>query len=299
MNNAKPFVKWAGGKRGLLPQLEKLLPSNFYKFEDVTYIEPFVGGGAMLFHMLKHHKNIRRAVINDMNADLIMCYQLVKDRPLELIERLQEYNSIYYNEDIANQRELYYAFRDKFNRNDINAADRAALFIVLNKTCFNGLYRENALGKFNVPCGRYKKPIICDEVTIMQDHLLLNSIELHILPPGDYCRVSRNLSTKGQNFLYLDPPYRPLLNENNFKEYTRNPFGDKEQVLLKSFCDRLTKKGVLIMLSNSNSKNPDGSSFFEELYEGYDFKNVYAPRCINAFPNKRSKLSEVLIRNYK
>ena len=90
MNNAKPFVKWAGGKRGLLPQLEKLLPSNFYKFEDVTYIEPFVGGGAMLFHMLKHHKNIRRAVINDMNADLIMCYQLVKDRPLELIERLQE-----------------------------------------------------------------------------------------------------------------------------------------------------------------------------------------------------------------
>lgn len=298
MLKAKPFVKWAGGKGNLLAQLESLLPTNFDELTDVTYIEPFVGGGAMLFHMLNNHKNIRRVVINDINADLIRSYKLIKDNPNELVERLKMIEDNFYRFDDLGRRELYYAYRDQYNMEDIDPNERSALFIFLNRTCFNGLYRVNSKGQFNVPYGRYRNPIICNEEVILADHELLNSVEIVIKQPGDYKLVKMNLSRKGKNFIYFDPPYRPLSETSYFKDYSSLPFGDMEQCDLKAFCDTLSDKGCLIMLSNSDSKNADGSSFFEDLYENYDFQRIYAPRFINAFPEKRIKLTEVLIRNY-
>ena len=295
---AKPFVKWAGGKGNLLKQLEQLLPENFDEQQDVTYIEPFVGGGAMLFHMLTHHKNIRRVVINDINADLIRCYQLIKNNPLLLIDKLRELENLFYQHEFVDRKELFYIYRDRYNQDCLNQDERAALFLFLNRTCFNGLYRVNASGKFNVPYGRYKKPLICNEELIMEDHRLLNSVDAIVRAPGDYSLVARHLGHRGLNFVYFDPPYRPLLNECNFKEYSNSPFGDQQQEELKRFCDNLSRRGCQIMLSNSDSKNTDGSSYFEELYDGYAFTRILAPRFINAFPEKRVKLTEVVLMNY-
>ena len=295
---AKPFVKWAGGKGNLLQKLEALLPTDFDDLENVTYIEPFVGGGAMLFNMLQHHKCIKRAVINDINADLIRCYQLIANDPQILINRLKDIEHNYYCVDFPARKELFYAYRDQYNSEGIHPDERAALFIFLNHTCFNGLYRVNAAGKFNVPYGRYKKPVICNEDLIMADYQLLNSVELVIRQPGDYKFIRQNLSRNHPNFVYFDPPYRPLNATSSFKEYSNNPFGDRQQEELKQFCDRLSAKNCLIMQSNSDSKMEDGNSYFEALYEGYDIQRILASRFINADPEKRKKLTEVVIRNY-
>ena len=295
---AKPFVKWAGGKGNLLQKLEALLPTDFDDLENVTYIEPFVGGGAMLFHMLQRHKCIRRAVINDINADLIRSYKLIANDPQTLIERLKNIENNYYSVEFPARKELFYAYRDQYNSEGIHPDERAALFIFLNHTCFNGLYRVNAAGKFNVPYGRYKKPVICNEELIMADHHLLNSVELVIRQPGDYKLVRQNLSRNHPNFVYFDPPYRPLNATSSFKEYSNDPFEDRQQEELKQFCDRLSAHSCLIMQSNSDSKTEDGKSYFEALYEGYDIQRVLASRFINADPDKRKKLTEVVIRKY-
>ncbi len=295
---AKPFVKWAGGKGNLLQKLEALLPTDFDDLENVTYIEPFVGGGAMLFNMLQHHKCIARAVINDINPDLIRCYQLIANAPQTLIDRLKNIENNYYSVDFPARKELFYAYRDQYNSEGIYPDERAALFIFLNHTCFNGLYRVNAAGKFNVPYGRYKKPVICNEELIMADHRLLNSVELVIRQPGDYKLVRQNLSRNHPNFMYFDPPYRPLNETSSFKEYSNDPFDDIQQEELKAFCDRLSNQNSLIMLSNSDSKTENGDSYFEELYQGYRFERIMAPRFINANGEKREKLTEVVIRNY-
>jgi len=295
---ARPFVKWAGGKGNLLQKLEALLPANFDELKNVTYIEPFVGGGAMLFHMLQNHRCIRRAVINDINPDLIRCYQLIAKTPQILIDRLSDIENNYYSVDLPARKELYYAYRDQYNSVGIHPDERAALFIFLNHTCFNGLYRVNVSGRFNVPYGRYKKPVICNEELIMADHKLLSSIELIIRQPGDYKFIRQNLSRTNVNFVYFDPPYRPLSNTSSFKEYSNSPFGDKQQEELKHFCDKLSKLDCLIMLSNSDSKMDNEDSYFEALYTGYDIQRILASRFINADPEKRVKLTEVVIRKY-
>ncbi len=250
----------------------------------------------MLFHMLQTHKNIRKAVINDINPDLIRCYKLIKDRPDELIDRLELIESVFYNHDVLDKRELYYAYRDQYNQS-VDSDEKASLLIFLNHTCFNGLYRVNASGLFNVPYGRYKNPTICNKEVIMEDHRLFNSIDLIIRDPGDYKLISSNLSPDGLNFVYFDPPYRPLLNESNFKSYSYSPFSDIQQEELKLFCDELTERGVRWMQSNSDSKNEDGKSYFEVLYDSYAFQIVYAPRVINAFGKGHGKITESLIRN--
>ena len=297
-NIAKPFVKWAGGKGNLLKQLESMLPADFDNLKDITYIEPFVGGGAMLFHMLNNHKNIKRVVINDINADLIHCYELIAYHPQVLIERLRLIEKNYYSVDYSARKELYYAYRDQYNSDGINPDERAALFIFLNRTCFNGLYRVNAAGKFNVPYGRYRKPVICNEDLILADHRILKSVELVIRHPGDYKLVSQNLSKKYRNYIYFDPPYRPLSITSSFREYSTSPFADRQQEELKLFCDRLTMQKCLIMQSNSDSKTENGESYFEAIYEQYNIQRILAPRFINADGGKRERLTEVVIRNY-
>lgn len=292
---AKPFVKWAGGKGNLLNILESQLPADFDSQTKVTYIEPFVGGGAMLFHMLTTHPNIRRIVINDINKDLIRCYQLVKENPQTLIELLKPFEQKYYELNEDKRRLYFYEVRNEYNNAELSKDQRAAYFIFLNHTCFNGLYRENTSGCFNVPFGRYKKPKICNEDVIMADHKMLSKVDIIC---GDYKNILSHLG-KGYNFIYLDPPYRPLMGSSNFNQYSKSGFGDPEQVELKAFCDTLTGRGCHLMLSNSDSTNEDGTSYFETLYNGYTFSKLLAQRSISADAQKRKKQSEVLITNYK
>ncbi len=295
MAKIKPFVKWAGGKGKLAQTLEGLLPPDFDEQKSITYIEPFVGGGAMMFHMIEHHQNISRVVINDLNEELMRCYRLIKGNPAELIERLKLLEAGFYALNSENGRkDFYYAIRDAFNEKSFDANERAAQFIFLNHTCFNGLYRENKSGSFNVPFGRYDRPSICNEELIWADHEALLKVEIL---NDDYHVIADFLDT-GYNFIYFDPPYRPLLGASNFKDYTKSDFGDHEQKELKRFCDDLTEQGHKLMLSNSASTKEDGTSFFEELYQGYSYLEIYAPRTINAFADRRNNQLEVLIRNY-
>ncbi len=292
---AKPFVKWAGGKGSLVKMLASHLPADFCDKENVTYIEPFVGGGAMLFYMLTHFPNICSVVINDVNEDLILCYQLIKNCPQMLIEHLKTIEYEYLQLETMDEKSIYYYnMRNKYNSIIPNDNERAACFIFLNKTCFNGLYRVNARGRFNVPFGKYKKPNICDDLLIMVDHEILKKVDIYA---GNYSKISKHLG-KGYNYIYLDPPYRPLSGTAYFKEYSHTVFDDKEQEKLKLFCDNLTAKGCQIMLSNSNSMD-EGESYFAKLYKGYFIDQIKAHRYINAHVGKREKETELLIMNYK
>ena len=179
MAKAKPFIKWVGGKGQLIEQLEALLPADFTERENVTYIEPFVGGGAMLFYMLQTYPNIKSAVINDINPDLTLCYQVVRDNPYELIKSLKAIQSEYYTLQTEDKRkEFFLQIRDLFNTKSLNSIDNTTLFFFLNRTCFNGLYRVNKAGKFNVPFGKYSTPTICDSSTIFADSKLLQKVEI-------------------------------------------------------------------------------------------------------------------------
>lgn len=291
---AKPFVKWAGGKGSLVNLLSAHLPADFCEKKNVTYIEPFVGGGAMLFYMLTHFPNIRRVVINDLNADLILCYQLIKSCPQILIEHLKKIENYYFQLQTMDEKSnYYYHMRDKYNSIILKGEERAACFIFLNKTCFNGLYRVNTNGKFNVPFGKYKKPNICDEMLIMIDHKLLKNVDIYT---GNYSTIIKHLG-KGYNYIYIDPPYRPLSGTAHFKEYSHNVFDDNEQEKLKTFCDKLTAKGCKLMQSNSNSMD-EGESFFAKLYQEYYIEQIQAHRYINAHAGKREKETELIIMNY-
>jgi len=291
----KPFVKWAGGKGSLVKHLSAHLPDNFRDKRNVTYVEPFVGGGAMLFYMLTHFTNIRRVVINDINEDLIFCYKLIKNTPQTLIEQLKRIANEYLQlSNMDEKSRYYYKVRDKYNSKETIDEEKAAYFMFLNKTCFNGLYRVNTCGKFNVPFGKYKNPTICDDKLILADHELLKKVDIYA---GDYSEIMRFLG-KGYNYIYIDPPYRPLSGTAYFKEYSHNVFDDKEQEKLKIFCDIMTARGCKIMQSNSNSMDDDGESYFAKLYQGYHITQIEAHRYINAHVGKRNKETELLIMNY-
>lgn len=292
---AKPFVKWAGGKGGLIPTLEMLLPSDLARIDGLTYIEPFVGGGAMLFFMLRKFGNIRKAVINDLNSDLVNAYKMVRDCPEELVGSLSAIEKPYF--DIAEEtgrKEFYLAMRRRFNAGGLTAVERASCLIFLNRTCFNGLYRVNSKGEFNVPFGRYKNPKICDADTIYADSRLLQKVEIIC---GDFEQVAGYVS--GNTFVYLDPPYRPIDATSSFTSYTKEGFDDSEQVRLKKFFDRLTASGCFAMLSNSDGscRNPE-DTFFDDLYRDYRIRRVCASRSVSAKADKRGKLTELLISNY-
>lgn len=292
---AKPFVKWVGGKGQLISQLVDLLPTDFAQWQDVTYIEPFVGGGAFFFHMLRHYGNITRAVINDVNPDLIKCYSVVKEQPDKLIQALEEIQAEYYAlPDEPKRQQFFLEKRAEFNTKNLSPLDNSKLFIFLNRTCFNGLYRVNKKGLFNVPFGKYVRPTICDKETIMADCRLLQRVEIL---NGDYSATLDK--AEGRTLFYFDPPYRPLSSTSSFNDYTKDSFNDDEQRRLKEFCDRIHAAGHFFMLSNSDCLSKDGKDrFFDDLYAAYSIARVWASRSVNANPAKRGKLTEILVRNF-
>ena len=293
---AKPFIKWAGGKGQLISQIEAYLPQEFDNLKDITYIEPFVGGGALLFHMLSTHSNIVRAIINDINPNLITAYKTIQKQPKLLIERLTEIEVEYLALSEDERQVYFYRKRDEFNGKHLNDIENTAIFIYLNRTCFNGLYRENAKGKFNVPFGRYSNPKICDAETILSDSELLQRVEISY---GDYTQVEHYINSS-HTFIYFDPPYRPLNATSSFNSYVKEPFNDDEQIRLSVFFTEMANRGCMEMLSNSDcsGKNPE-DRFFDELYKNFYIERVWAKRGINAKASKRGRLTELLIHNYE
>lgn len=294
----KPFLKWAGGKGQLLSQLDTFLPQQLGG-RSFTYIEPFVGGGAMLFHMLQKFPKIKKVVINDINPYLVTSYRTIKNQPKELIERLAELERQYFAQ--VGEDEKKYFFLDArriFNEDALDDIDRTKYMIFLNRTCFNGLYRVNSKGKFNVPFGRYLNPTICNAETILADSAALNKVDATILN-GDFEKTLDYIDN-GFNFFYFDPPYRPLNATSSFNSYAKEEFNDEEQIRLRNFCARLDEHlGICWMLSNADcsAKNPE-DMFFEDIYENFHINRVSASRAINANPTKRGKLTELLISNY-
>lgn len=294
--NAKPFIKWVGGKGQLIEQLDDLLPADFDNWDDVTYIEPFVGGGAMLFYMLQRYPNIKRAVINDINSDLTTCYKTVRDFPEELISSLHDISRRYSALSSEDEKRAFYMdVRDRYNEKNLDPIKNTTFFFFLNRTCFNGLYRVNKAGKYNVPFGRYANPLLCDEQTIRADSEVLKRVDIMT---ADFeqtfdCRSERTL-------FYFDPPYRPLSGTSSFNDYTKESFNDAAQVRLKEYCDRVHNAGCSFMLSNSDCKGKnEADNFFDVLYGNYHIERVWASRNVNANGSKRGKLTEILVHNYR
>ena len=295
MPKAKPFIKWVGGKSQLIEQLDALLPADFGNWDNVTYIEPFVGGGAMLFYMLQRYPNIQHTIINDINPDLITCYRTIRDTPRRLIDALQDIEDTYRSIPTEEGRKVFFtSIRDHYNKDRLDPIESTINFIFLNRTCFNGLYRVNKKGEFNVPFGRYTNPTICDPETILYDSELLQHVEIL---NGDF--EDTFTYANGNTFFYFDPPYRPLSDTSSFVSYSKEAFNDEAQVRLKEYCDKINDAGFKFMLSNSDCKGHNKEdNFFDILYADYQTERVWASRSINSNPNKRGKLTEILIHNY-
>lgn len=269
-----PVVKWVGGKRQLLDEITPLLPKQI-----VTYCEPFLGGGAVLF--ARQPKN---AIINDLNGDLMLVYEVIRDDVESLIVSLQEHENT--SEHFYKVRDLD---RDKESYKLLSKVEKASRIIYLNKTCYNGLFRVNASGEFNSPFGHYKKPNIVNEPVLraVNKYLLSPNIQLF---SEDFATTLQRVPRGG--FVYLDPPYDPVSDTASFTGYNKGGFDRTEQIRLKECCDVLTQRGVKFLLSNS------ATAFIRELYAEYTIRTVYAKRAINSDADKRGAVQEVLIRNY-
>ena len=292
---AKPFLKWAGGKTQLIREIEKSLPLEITK-NKFTYIEPFVGSGAVLFWMLNNFPNLQKAVINDINEELINTYKTIASSPYELISILEtienEFHVLEGDEEL--KKEYYYAKRELYNARIVEQSGQAALFIFLNRTCFNGLYRVNRKNEYNVPIGSYKRPTICDKENILSVSSALQKVQILC---GDFEKTLTEATTN--SFFYFDPPYKPLSETSNFNSYAKDEFNDGEQIRLRNFCSKLEKIGHKWMLSNSDVKvNDSNESFFDEIYSEFSISRVKARRNINVNPEKRGVLNELLITNY-
>lgn len=262
VKNAKPFLKWAGGKTQLINDIAKVLPKYAYS-EKFNYIEPFVGSGAVLFWMLNNFPNLEKAVINDINEDLINTYKTIASRPTELISILEtlqnEFHALEGSED--NKKLYYYQKRELYNTRKEEQSVQTALFIFLNRTCFNGLYRVNRKNEYNVPIGSYKRPTICDKENILAVSEALQKVEILC---GDY-EQTLNYADKNTLF-YFDPPYKPLSETSSFNSYAKDEFNDAEQIRLRDFCYKLDSLNHTWILSNSDVKGKDeNDNFFDEL----------------------------------
>ncbi|MFD2542569.1 DNA adenine methylase [Lacinutrix gracilariae] len=291
---AKPFLKWAGGKTQLIDEIKNQLPENIID-RPFTFIEPFVGSGAILFWMLEQFPNMQNAIINDINKDLTDCYLTIKNDVTNLIELLYEWQEEYYqiSEIEADKKEYYYEKRSLFNSRTQEQTTHSALFIFLNRTCFNGLFRVNKKNEFNVPIGSYKKPLICNEENLLAVSEVLQRVEIL---NGDYTETLNHATNN--TFFYFDPPYKPLSNTSSFNSYAKDDFNDEEQIRLRDFCIELNNQNHQWILSNSDvkGKNPD-DNFFDDLYADFNIYRVDARRSINANAKKRGKLKELLITN--
>lgn len=270
-----PFLKWVGGKRQIMSSIVEHLPKNI---NQLSYVEPFIGGGAVLFHLQP-----KNAIINDYNEELINVYNTIKNNLPELIDDLRKHD---------NNADYFYRIRgldrtEEFNK--LSNIERASRVIFLNKTCFNGLYRVNNAGEFNAPFGRYKNPNIVNEPTLKAVNKYLNENEI-IIKSGDYSNIIDAVNEK--SFVYLDPPYHPISENSNFTGYVQGGWNMYDQLELKMFCDKLTEKGVRFLQSNSSS------SFILDQYSNYNINLVKAKRVINSNGNARGEVDEVLIRNY-
>lgn len=291
---AKPFLKWAGGKTQLITEIEKSLPYEITN-KNFTYIEPFVGSGAVLFWMLNNFPNLKKAVINDINEDLINTYRTIASRPKELISILHVLQNEFHGLEGKDEqkKEYYYQKRELYNTRKEEQTGQAALFIFLNRTCFNGLYRVNRKNEYNVPMGSYKRPTICDKANILAVSQALEKVEILC---GDYVET---LNFADNNTLfYFDPPYKPLSETSSFNLYAKDEFNDAEQIRLRDFCHKLDTLNHTWILSNSDVKGKDeNDNFFDDLYSDFKIERVNAKRNINANPEKRGLLKELLITN--
>lgn len=250
----------------------------------------------MLFYMLQRYSNIQHAVINDINPDLSTCYRVVRDHPKQLVESLKEMENTYLNLQTEERRkEFFMAVRERYNEKNLDPIENTTKFFFLNRTCFNGLYRVNKKGLFNVPFGKYVKPTICDPQTIYKDCELLQRVEILT---GDFEKTFDHAS--GNTLFYFDPPYRPLSDTSSFNDYAKETFNDDTQIRLKEYCDRINEAGFRFMLSNSDCKGKnEEDKFFDVLYGAYSIERVWASRSVNSNPNKRGKLTEILVHNYQ
>jgi len=292
----KPFLKWAGGKGQLLTKIKA-----YYPFEEgkiTKYAEPFIGGGAVLFDILSKYQ-LDEVYISDINADLINTYKAIRDNVDEVISYLKSMEEMFLPFEIEARKNYFYQQRDKFNRLKSEAhnnfdLEKAVLMIFLNKTCFNGLYRVNKKGLFNVPMGSYKKPTICDEKNLRAVSERLQNVNI---VHGDYKQSESFIDSN--TFVYFDPPYRPITESASFTAYTEYDFNDKEQIELAEFVNKINDKGAKIVVSNSDPKNTDeNDDFFDEIYSSHSIKRVDASRMINSNGAKRGKIKELLISNF-
>ncbi len=269
-----PVVKWVGGKRQLLGEITPLLPKRI-----TSYCEPFLGGGAVLFSIQP-----TRAIVNDLNSDLITVYKVIRDDIEKLLEELKRHE---------NTPEYFYTIRDmdrdKERYQSMSEIERASRLIYLNKTCFNGLFRVNSSGEFNSPFGHYRNPNIVNEPVLRAVSKYFNASHITFCNE-DFSQTLKRVRKGG--FVYLDPPYDPVSDTASFTGYNKGGFGKDEQIRLKECCDELTKNGIRFMLSNS------ATGFIKELYKDYDITIVKAKRAINANASKRGSIEEVLVRNY-
>lgn len=302
-SKAKPFIKWVGGKTQLLDQLELRLPGKIQKSGIIEkYIEPFVGGGALFFHLKSKYK-IKKAYLIDNNEDLILTYKIIKKIPEELIKALKGLENCYLKKTDSERAKYYYCIRTRYNKQkekinysrfDKQGVRQAAYLLFLNKTCFNGLFRQNKEGKFNVPHGRYKNPKICNSQNLINVSKALKGATIVC---GDFSKCKKYATP--ETLVYFDPPYRPINITSSFTSYTRNGFCDKEQIRLAKLSKELSEKGIYVLLSNSDPTNGNKEdNFFNEIYHNFCIKRVFANRMVNCNGGRRGQVKELLIANY-
>lgn len=292
MNFAKPFVKWVGGKSQLLDEIRAKYPQKIER-----YCEPFVGGGAVLFDVLNTFQP-KEVLINDINKELINTYSQIKNNCENLISQLSIIQKNYRKATLEENKKLFLEKRERYNSLKVNGnedenLEKACLFIFLNKTCFNGLYRVNSKGFFNVPFNNAKKPLLCDVENLRACSYLLKNVQIK---NGDYLNCKSFIDNK--TFVYIDPPYRPLTETSAFTSYSENVFSDKQQIELGNFIIEISKKGAKLVASNSDPKNANvDDNFFDDLYSNFEIERVHASRMINSNAKKRGAINELLISN--
>lgn len=299
---AKPFLKWAGGKSQLLEQFELFFPRELKNGSIKNYYEPFIGGGAVFFHVVQKY-NIKSIYISDLNPELILVYKVIQRDVGHLTEILNSYAKRYLRRSVEERKKYFYSMRSTYNkfrelaRNKKYSYDwvaRAAQMIFLNKTCYNGLYRVNRQGEFNVPFGNYKNPQIIDEHNLRAVSKLLSYTTIEV---NDFTSVKKD--SNHDSFVYFDPPYRPISKTSKFTSYSTNEFDDNQQRRLAELFANLSEQGFYLMLSNSDPKNEDPKdNFFEIIYNGFKIDRVRATRMINCHASKRGRINELVITNY-